>query len=222
MIQSMNFKQQLDKLKQEVEYAKENSLNRRISIDIDKITFYALLEGNIDKYLYENGSKICFVPDQNAKMLFDYLFKYVTAHKDFVGDIDKGLYIGGSYGVGKTVIMTSFCNLINSLNKKRIYNLHSKVLAQEISSDVEKLDKYSKGILYIDDIGKEPNTVSNYGNKINPLETLLTARYENNALTFASGNKKLESFIEHYGGSVIDRMKSMFNVIYLKGESKRK
>jgi DNA replication protein DnaC len=211
----------LDRTSSEVELAKEISKLRRLSTKIPKGMFNLLMEKNIDKLSYSSGSKTGFIADGNASYLFNYLFKYLTEDENFEGDLDKGILLVGNYGVGKTLIMTAFCNMVTSLGNKRISVIHSKKLIIDIGRNERSFQNYSKGILCIDDLGKEPTTINNFGTVTNPMEDLITARYENNALTFATGNLSMESYERNYGGSISDRMKAMFNVISITGKSKR-
>lgn len=211
----------LERTQKEAEAEKSKSVKRRLNLDISKQMFNALMESNLDKLIYQSGKKGGFVPDKNASILFTYLFHYATGKEVSNIDLDKGILIAGNYGIGKTLIFSAFCNLIESLGKKKINTTHSKKLVVEVVKDQDVFDRMTKGLLFIDDLGKEPKSINTFGTITNPMEDILTARYENNALTFATGNLKLETYKEHYGGSVYDRMKAMFNIVELKGKSKR-
>jgi DNA replication protein DnaC len=220
MMTSINIQLQLKRIDVEIHEAKKKALNRRIILDIDKPTFNVFLEKNIDKLIFKSGKTKGFQPDDNAVKLFHYLYKYVTLDK-FPDDLDKGILVAGSFGIGKTLIMTAFFNMINDFKIKNVLMINAKILAYLIAKDHMEFKKYSKGILFIDDLGKEATNINTFGTVTNPIADLITVRYEKNALTFATGNMKLESYEKNYGGSIYDRMKAMFNIIELEGKSKR-
>ncbi|QQV90927.1 DnaC-like helicase loader [Polaribacter phage Freya_1] len=151
-----------------------------------------------------------------------------------VPSFKKGLLIIGDFGNGKSTIMNV---LEMSLRKTSMYfkgySANEVVLAFDAcKTPTEKttfIKRYSKGVLYFDDIKSERRT-ENYGNK-ELFREILENRYNNNAITFITCNYKkgfegdlktaLAEFGEKYGDRVNDRIYEMFNVIEFKGKSLR-
>jgi DNA replication protein DnaC len=78
--------------------------------------------------------------------------------------------------------------------------------------------------LIIDEFGREPKQIMDFGNLRSPIVELLCERYDNGAWTHGVSNFTLDTLSSEnlYGKMTGDRLKSMFNFIELKGESRRK
>ncbi|MDR0575718.1 MAG: hypothetical protein LBG96_17145 [Tannerella sp.] len=83
---------------------------------------------------------------------------------------------------------------------------------------------FSRLPLVIDDFGREPKQIMDFGNLKSPMIELLCERYDNGAWTHGVSNFTLETLSSEnqYGKMTGDRLKSMFSFIELKGESRRK
>jgi DNA replication protein DnaC len=84
----------------------------------------------------------------------------------------------------------------------------------------------SKSTVYFDDLGLEEVNVKMFGNSANVMSEILIDRYDSfktkGVLTYASSNLTPSQFEDVYGARMRDRMKEMFNLITVKGESFRK
>ncbi len=174
---------------------------------------------------------------RNEKLIFTVL-KYFLKDKNFnsdniivnKADFKKGLFIYGSYGTGKTLLMET----IRKVGKDLITNVNcndvwfSVINTASFVDDYMKstsdkhsnfsLKNYHKGKLYIDDLGFEKKAF----NKTELLADLLFERYRNNAVTFVTTNLSPLQITEKYGGRIGDRLQEMFNIIKWEGESFRK
>lgn len=164
-----------------------------------------------------HGSEECYVVDDKNKDVINQLFYFLINSEHFKGDPIKGVLLIGAIGTGKTVLLESFIDVFNEVSGKVVYNINSKDL-------VEVQKKYGLGYLnkrplFIDDIGKEQTTVNTYGTVSKPMEDLMNDRYKTAGLTFGTSNLKLEDM--PYNKHTIDRMKQMFNVIILDGQTRR-
>ena len=147
------------------------------------------------------------------------LFVYLTGAKSDLY-LNKGILLVGGFGVGKTLIMKAFINLINSYQIKIITTLHGKELTIELPK--KGLQDFKKKPLFIDDIGKENKEVLVYGTRIKPYVDMISLRYEFPTWNFGTSNYNMNTLKELYGETITDRMKDMYNVIVLNGESFRK
>ncbi len=158
-----------------------------------------------------------FVVDAENKKSINQLFYYLIGSEEFEGDLNKGILLIGNIGNGKTVLMESFIDVFNETSDKIITSIHAKDIALILAKkDVGYLNKRP---LFIDDIGKEQETIKNFGTVIHPLEDVINERYKNFGLTFGTSNFKLEDM--PYSKHMIDRMKQMFNIMTLPGNSRR-
>jgi len=78
--------------------------------------------------------------------------------------------------------------------------------------------------LAIDELGREPMDAKHYGTGINVVQIILQLRYEvrREFITLATTNLNPDiEFESKYGDYIADRVKEMFNVIEIKGKSRR-
>ena len=188
-----------------------------------------------------------FVLDEKNKMVFELFCLYFGEDKNFESyainmgienpSLDKGIFIYGNFGTGKSWMMKLFCR-----NQRQCYNIsNAKVIAEayrnsgdEILNDYVEITKaaiddpsvfYQKQIgLYVDDIGTE-DLKNNYGNKKNVIGDLIEMKYfkQTCGIFFhASTNLTAEQLKQYYGERVTSRMREIFNIIELSGGDRRK
>lgn len=151
--------------------------------------------------------------------------------------LNKGLWIWGNPGVGKTMLMQMFAS-----NKRRCYRLLQcpKIVSSFVKDGYDAIRQYSKewkeppgasnyyqdkvGICY-NDLGTEPMQALSHGNRVNVMEHLFLETYEN-AVPFCdrhvTTNLTFDQVRECYGERVLDRIKECFNILELRGKSLRK
>lgn len=151
--------------------------------------------------------------------------------------LNKGLWIWGNPGVGKTLLMQMF-----SRNKRLCYRLLQcpKIVSSFVIDGFDAIKQYSRkwpepvgssnfyqdymGICY-NDLGTEPMRAKNYGNEVNVMEHLFLQTYENMVPFFhrhVTTNLTFDQVESCYGVRIKDRIRESFNVLELKGESLRK
>ena len=134
----------------------------------------------------------------------------------------------GKYGCGKTLILESIVEMYNTiLRELRIQRpllkfMKSMELLETLKEKSVKL--FSLFPLVIDEFGREPKQVMDFGNLRSPIIELLCERYDTGAWTHGTTNFTLDTFYaeNQYGQMTADRLKSMFNFIELKGDSRRR
>lgn len=145
-------------------------------------------------------------------------------------DLEKGLFVHGPYGTGKSMIFS----IMHAIGK-RLYLEHgykgmwfTAVTAPWIvDSYIESRDRnytghfdfnsYRHGPLYIDDLGMEKLA---YG-RDDIIADLLFERHANMAKTYISSNLNESEFLDRYGPRLGDRMHESFNIIEFTGKSYR-
>jgi DNA replication protein DnaC len=217
-----NFNEILQKAKADQNLIAEYKNNQRIFPDISSEEFTSLFLVHANTLLLKKLSDNRFERSADNKPVITQLKLWLQNSTEFVGNTKKGILINGKIGSGKTLIMESFMRTYNSLaeKEKQMQYKDSRLLFKEIIEDGVKA--FSGGVLFIDDLGKEPLEYINYGYKSLPMVELLSERYRLGRLTFATSNFSVDkTFREKYGDTISDRIKEMFNIIELKGESKR-
>lgn len=221
MIQISDISKIIEEQKNELDQIKIDQKSKRITIDLNAKDFKELFLVLVNKIIAGRGIDREFEMTAINTKIINQFYYYLTANEEmFKGDLNKGILLVGTNGVGKTLILKAYCDMVGILSRKNIHQIHSKQLLENIVKDGTLA--YEKKPLFIDDIGKETRVVNNFGTKAEPIIDLMSIRYDNGATTFATGNFKLETFAELYGKTISDRFKEMFNFIHLEGESFRK
>ncbi len=132
-------------------------------------------------------------------------------------DKDKGLFILGGTGTGKTYAMH-----VLAKNKGKVENF-SMLLAE--LRDTMQRGYYFEQIktfvnqeyMFIDDIGAEKT--SDFVLEV--LYLIINGRYENMKKTVLSSNMDLDKFSERYGDRILSRIAELCVVVKLEGDDKR-
>ncbi len=181
-----------------------------------KIRFFCTCTPNEFHTFFLESIDFDFEVDDNNKEIINQLYFWLTRDDRFDGDFEKGIMLIGAIGSGKTVIMDAFCHVIEVMARKIFEKIQSSYTS---TISIDGLTTYYKRPIFIDDIGKEPLQINNYGSEMRPFEDLLDNRYRNKGITFGTSNLKLEDM--PYIGHTKDRIKQMFNIIVLPGKSRR-
>lgn len=179
-----------------------------------------------------------FEIDEKNREVFEQLYYYLVKDSKFNGDLQKGIALTGPYGSGKTLLLKAFSSVLSEHafvvipESRRRYDgkthkkaehawVGSREIMKTISNGMAEYFIYqTSGFLFIDDFGKEPLTVNDYGTKTRPMEEVIEYRYTRRLLTFATTNFKLGDL--PYSGHTSDRLRAMMNFIPLLGDSRRK
>lgn len=169
------------------------------------------------------------------------LLYYFMEDSKFKGDLTKGILLRGNIGTGKTLMMRIFSEKKPGFNftgpKNFLFHSVIDVYAKFINHGHEGLDEYSKFYLHdemlknwtnticFDELGIEPTTAMNYGNKLNIMELIITKRYNNwqsyGQLTHFTTNLTPDEIEKNYGERIRSRIAEMCNDLVLLGEDKR-
>lgn len=145
---------------------------------------------------------------------------------------NKGLFLTGNFGVGKSTVCEGIIKFIEVYYSFRGYTkgcsipqlILSLKMAELYLNDCEvEINKLKTcSVLAIDDIGREPKTINNYGTIICPFEDILMTRYMNKKPVILTSNSTLKEIGEKYGYHIYDRLIEMVYELKFEGKSKRK
>jgi len=188
--------------------------------------FKALFCQSAEVILARRHEQCNFVIDAKNEPVIAQIYLYMTMSEKFCGDLQKGVMLVGKYGSGKTIIMQAMAELHNTiiLTLQAPYPLLRFIKSAELLKNlIEKSETdFSRKSLVIDEFGREPKQIMEYGNLKSPMIELLCERYDKGTLTHGTSNFTLDTLSgeNQYGKMTGDRIKSMFNFIELKGESR--
>ena len=88
-------------------------------------------------------------------------------------------------------------------------------------NEKDKRNLRSRPLLAIEDMGREPTEVLEYGNVLNPVIDLLEYRYDAQLFTMITTNLNPSEIRQKYGARIADRFNEMFERVIFKNQSYR-
>lgn len=188
--------------------------------------------------------KPSFVVDENNEKVISSMIRYFSDYLDCDISPNKGILLMGTVGTGKTTIFEVFKSIINESKKPydikviNVYGLYQDV-RDERHKILDVLDRikgtgsggyriYGGANIHeyvLDDLGMDP-IVKAYGNEVDLSGEIIYQRYglfiNDRIKTHATTNLSVTEIKARLGERVYDRMKEMFNILILSGESRRK
>lgn len=180
------------------------------------------------KAFIKHSEKYCsklIIDKTNTKFLNFMMFYFLGVNKYPEYDLNKGLLISGSCGLGKTMTFKILKEIFKYYPDK-VFRMTSanQIVREYDSTGSECLDKYLVNKWCFDDFGTE-NTAKHYGKDEEVFKTIIEERYnlfiDHNIPTYLTTNLNLTEIRRRYGSRVYSRLFEMFNIILLKGEDKR-
>lgn len=179
--------------------------------------------------------RICpqFEIDDHNRKIMNSIFRYAIKHPDSPLDPNKGLFLYGEPGTGKSTIMLILAEFIRAINPKEAFKLVNTafIAAQYAADGIQALEdstwnRGASGIRPVprafDELGREPNPAISYGTSLNTMRYILELRYTAKSITHATTNMHPNMLKEAYGYHIADRAVEMFNFIEFKGPTRRK
>ena len=163
--------------------------------------------------------------EKNLRELAHYLTQQVPKF---------GVLFCGTCGNGKTTLLYALQSAINYLERIGHFKFLSEyfkvgmriVDAMDVvifSKDLKSIRNLrSLSMLAIDDLGKEPTEVLDFGNVLSPVVDLMEYRYHHQLFTAVTTNLTPIEIRNKYGVRVADRFREMFSVISFEDVNYRK
>ena len=157
-----------------------------------------------------------------------HLSYFIARDDKFSGDLNKGIILAGSTGVGKTLLLTAFQKLMRYVHPQLGFKVFKGNQMERMYQNEDK-DNLEQALRYacfgFDDIGEEHDYVMVYGSKINIGKEVLDQRHlqfmNKGQLTFGTTNLNEELFRKKYGQRIDSRRHEMFNWIPINGKDHR-
>ena len=206
-----------EQIKERLRQKKKNPVKHRRIISINPQDFADILKLEGDLVLRDRGeldnqnNPLNFEIFPHLKNAINQYYSYTTGKQYF---INSGFCLSGAAGLGKTVLQLSFLNMLRTIGAiKGYHHINARTFHK-----LDDRQKYEQGVLFIEEFGKNPAVIKDYGTEEKPLENLLMRRYETNQITFADANLSEKTLKEIYGPLLSDRFNRMFNFVELPSE----
>ncbi len=184
--------------------------------------------------ILQNATLSDIIVEKERSEILKYIKEFLK--KKINGEDVKGIYLSGSFGSGKSYILSA---LLNELSNKgfRCVNVYYPYLLKRLKASFneynydEVIDEImTSDILLLDDIGAENNSP---WSRDEVLGTILQYRMDNNLITFFTSNftiNELETILSETSKGtdiikakrIIERIKSLTNEFTLISKDKRK
>lgn len=171
--------------------------------------------------------------DPNRIDIYKYLNDY---QKNLETGTQKGLYIFGNFGVGKSYLMAYLANRLSAKYGKSTTLLHFPTFCIDIKDAIgdravkEQIDRIKQSeILVFDDIGAEKQSS---WVRDDVLQVILQYRMQENLLTFFTSNLDFKGLEKHLADSgsgdetwqakrIMERIRYLAREIHLQGDNRR-
>ena len=156
-----------------------------------------------------------FLDDDLIRKRIEEVAKFFTEeHSKF------GLMLRGNCGNGKTTMLYAVQLVINYLGKSGLIDdksigiriIDAKDIAACMKENI-RIKICQEPMLAIEDMGREPTEVVDYGNITCPIIDLLEYRYNNRLFTFITTNLKVTDIRKKYGDRIADRFNEMMKIM---------
>lgn len=187
-----------------------------------------------------------YVVDNENRFVIENLIKWICGDETMQcqdidnktviqGNLEKGIYLSGNTGVGKSLILeilSAFAKIddIKVIIDKENYTMSYKTFrADQIcyyySKEGDINEFKQKAILCIQDVGAEQLETIYMGNRLNVIRNILEYRGDfSDKITLITSNYPFnhKAFLEKYGERVSSRLYEHCNYFELKGNDRRK
>lgn len=173
-----------------------------------------------------------FAIDDSNRELITNLFNYFNG-MDSKYNPDKGLWLYGDIGTGKSSLMRIFSEYLKfGFNGFKIHICDGLSNNYSQSGDLDLYTYNQYGYLgepvwmCFDELGRETIPANHFGAKLNVMQHILHIRYSlwqsKGLKTFVTTNCDPLQIENLYGDFIRDRIREMFNVILIRGKSRRR
>lgn len=176
-----------------------------------------------------------FIIDDSNRDLYENAIKYFAGDKSSKFDLDKGIYLYGKVGVGKSMFFKIFHKLNTATDNPNNFNILtiSKLVSEFAKFGFDSFKEYELGGDWhygchwlLDDLGQSASSVKHFGSSTNIVAEFIQRRYniytDYYKLTHISTNMEPQEIKDEYGEFIASRMREMFNIVLFNGSDRRK
>lgn len=179
-------------------------------------------------YMYRSGNPNAYIVDEYNRDILNNMYMWLNRDPLCEWNLDKGIYLCGAIGCGKTIMMKAFLEVVMAASGYYIPFIQAPSLYEKIQTDGMKSMRMCP--LFLDELGREQLEIYVNGVRIRPIEDLMAMRYEYGACTFFTSNFKIETLSQGYdekgkkigyGEYIGERFREMCNIVVYPGKSRR-
>ena len=181
------------------------------------------------------GKPSNFSKEGNITEVIPQLIRYFIGDSKSVYPLNKGIYLWGDTGSGKTFLMETMQRLLHELGlHHRFFQIQNtpQFTEQILFTGVFEPDKYLKQAVVFDDFGQEEPRLRLFSNEIKPMHSIINRAYDNykkngQLVHFTSMlptkylHETTDSSIPHIDRRTYERICEMTTPVKLTGKSKR-
>jgi len=197
---------------------------KQMTYDEARIVLYKIYHHQL------KGRKAEFTKDQS--LIIKNALKYFVNDESSIYDLNKGLYVFGDYGRGKTLMNKCLFTLCKYIERDNIQSLYKFYEYEQLVHDAKDtgsstfIRKLGKNV-FIDDIGYQGQSMINiYGNKEDFVTSIIKVRHSRfmrgGHKTYFTSNLTIDQIKEYHSEGTSGRIEEMCNVIFFDGKSLRK
>lgn len=202
-----------------------------LSLDEEK-KLKSLFVQTANEFIQKADPEKTFLIDERNKDIISGLWNYFFNIRGTY-DLSKGLWLQGPPGTGKSAILYIFSEFNRKLRMGfKVHTANDIAMQFEQTGELDLFTSNSSGysgvpvVIAIDEIGQEPRPSVHFGTKRNVIQYILHTRYSywqhTGLKTYATTNLDMVDVGDYYGDAIKDRIPHMFNIISMKGSSRRK
>lgn len=178
---------------------------------------------------FESVKSICpdFDVDDNNRQIMGDVFHWCIRDKKGTLDPTKGLWIYGNIGTGKSTLMKAILNFVSAYwlrdSGERISPVWMNVPTYCGKYATDGFAAFDSIPMGLDELGTEISPTNHIGNKLNVVSHLINTIYDRRGDIpyIVTTNRSLNGILENYGERTIDRIGQLFNLIEMRGASRR-
>lgn len=197
--------------------------------NLDYDNYIRLLTAMAQDAMQRRGHRRQFVIDTHNHEVIRQMWLWIVGSMECQWELNRGIYLGGKIGCGKTILMHAFCDVLSFVSRKHITRIAAKDLYEYLRQNGPK--SLSQCPLFIDELGREAVEVSDFGNRVRPFADIMEQRYETGALTLITSNFMISTLSKEvdekgnrqqgYGEYICERVQETTNMVVLPGGSRR-
>lgn len=152
---------------------------------------------------------------------FKWLPEYDEVVDWLVDNEGKGLFMYGSCGRGKSIMITAIKTMFVAVGLQ-LHGFHASMLPHKSPIyDDWNYEFYRKWkCSYIDELGTE-KMITNYGEKFEAFNEIINIAEQDLNILIISSNLSPEQFLQRYGDRAMDRISRLCKAVEFKGNSLR-